>query len=243
MYGTPIRVSKILRDAAGQYPKKKVFVYLNDNNTEKIELLRQHLPKECANFHYSITIQDANERLKQIGPKLALKKQFHFFLLYDPYDAAIDWTALAPFFVIGARFLSTIWFLILCEPLSRQRGKKLSKNTRAHIFRISTSFCQMVVTAQHMKSVLSKLSLCSKVPRAENILFPPSQYLSHEMHWSTTSSTVQAILLDIGYIKAPHGKPLVISLQQRIRMATKIYFWRIATCYCNSPPKFLLASG
>lgn len=98
VYGTPIRVSKILRDAAGQYPKKKVFVYLNDNNTKKIELLKQHLPKECANFHYSITIQDANERLKQIGPKLALKKQFHFFLLYDPYDAAIDWTALAPFF-------------------------------------------------------------------------------------------------------------------------------------------------
>lgn len=98
VYGTPIRVSRILRAAAGQYPHKKVCVYLNDNSAAKIELLRQHLPKPSANFQYSITELDANERLKQIGPKLSTKKQYHFFLLYDPYEAAIDWTALAPFF-------------------------------------------------------------------------------------------------------------------------------------------------
>ena len=98
VFGTPIRVARKLRDAAGQYPQKKVFVYLNDNNAEKIKLLQQHLPKESANFRYSLTVQDANEQLRQIGPKLSTKKQLHFFLLYDPYDATIDWTALAPFF-------------------------------------------------------------------------------------------------------------------------------------------------
>lgn len=98
VYGTPIRVAKILRDAAGQYPLKKVYVYLNDNNQEKIDLLREYLPHESANFKYSVTVCDANERLKKIGPKLENKRNYHFFLLYDPYDAAIDWRALAPFF-------------------------------------------------------------------------------------------------------------------------------------------------
>lgn len=98
VYGTPIRVARILRDAAGQYPNKKVFVYFNDNNSAKTALLEQHLPKESNNFRHCITTKDANDRLREIGPKLALKRQYHFFLLYDPYDAAIDWTALAPFF-------------------------------------------------------------------------------------------------------------------------------------------------
>lgn len=34
VFGTPIRVSRILRDVAGQYPNKKVYVYLNDNSEE-----------------------------------------------------------------------------------------------------------------------------------------------------------------------------------------------------------------
>lgn len=98
VYGTPVRVARKLRDAAGQYPSKQIYIYLNDNNPEKIELLKLQLPKECRNFHYSITAIDANERLKQIGPNLHKKKSLNFFLLYDPYDATIDWIALAPFF-------------------------------------------------------------------------------------------------------------------------------------------------
>lgn len=98
IYGTPIRVAKILRDAAGQYPSKQVYAYFNDNNAEKIDLLKQQLPKESRNFHYSFSVMDANARLKQIGPNLHKKQHLNFFLLYDPYDAAIDWLALAPFF-------------------------------------------------------------------------------------------------------------------------------------------------
>ena len=97
-FGTPIRVSRILRDVAGQYPKKKVFVYLNDNSEEKIAELKKHLPSESSNFRYSITSKDGNALLKEIGGKLSKSKGLHFFLLYDPYDASIDWSALAPFF-------------------------------------------------------------------------------------------------------------------------------------------------
>lgn len=98
IYGTPVRVARKLRDAAGQYPNKKIYVYLNDNNPEKIALLKDNLPKEHINFRYSITSKDANELLKEIGSKLSTRKQLHVFLLYDPYDASIDWEALAPFF-------------------------------------------------------------------------------------------------------------------------------------------------
>lgn len=63
-FGTPIRVSRILRDVAGQYPKKKVFVYLNDNSKEKIAELKKHLPSESSNFRYSITSKDGNVLLK-----------------------------------------------------------------------------------------------------------------------------------------------------------------------------------
>lgn len=98
VYGTPIRVAKILRNVAGQYPKKKVFVYLNDFSPEKIERLKIELPKASSNFKYSITSRDANELLKEIGPKLPQKRQLHYFLFYDPFEASIDWGALAPFF-------------------------------------------------------------------------------------------------------------------------------------------------
>lgn len=99
VYGTPIRVSRILRDVAGQYPKKKIYVYLNDIFLKKIDRLKKELPNESCNFKYSITSRDANERLKEIGPRLPQNKQFHYFLFYDPFEASIDWDALAPFFL------------------------------------------------------------------------------------------------------------------------------------------------
>lgn len=98
VFGTPIRVAKKLRDVAGQYPNKKIYVYLNDNSPEKIELLKQNLPAEKRNFKYSITVGDGNDLLKKIGPKLSKTSNLHFFLFYDPFEAAIDWEALAPFF-------------------------------------------------------------------------------------------------------------------------------------------------
>lgn len=98
VWGTPIRISKILREAAGQYPSKKIYVYLNDFSQEKVDLLKENLPKECRNFKYCITCRDANDMLREIGLKLPGQKQLHFFLFYDPYDASINWDVLTPFF-------------------------------------------------------------------------------------------------------------------------------------------------
>lgn len=96
--GTPIRVANVLRDVAGQYPRKLVHMYFNDMNPKKTDLLKSRLPKARNNFSVSVTTKDGNALLKEIGPQLNQNNHLHFFLLYDPYDASIDWTALAPFF-------------------------------------------------------------------------------------------------------------------------------------------------
>lgn len=96
--GTAIRVANVLRDIAGQYPSKKVCLCFNDNDSNKISELRKHLPKNKSNFKIAVYNQDGNELLKEIGAKLDQNKKQNFFLLYDPYDASIDWAALAPFF-------------------------------------------------------------------------------------------------------------------------------------------------
>lgn len=95
--GTPLRVARILRDIAGQYPFKQVYLYFNDRDAAKTALLSEKVPKETANFHIEITCKDASELLKTIGPKLD-QPNLHYFLLYAPYDASIDWEALLPFF-------------------------------------------------------------------------------------------------------------------------------------------------
>ena len=68
--GTPIRISRILRNIAGQYPFKKVFIYFNDRDEAKAALLHENVPKNTANFHIEITSMDASERLKTLSPQL-----------------------------------------------------------------------------------------------------------------------------------------------------------------------------
>ncbi len=65
---------------------------------EKIETLKQYLPQDERNYKIVTTTRDGNELLKWIGPQLNQKSHIHFFLLYDPYNASIDWNALMPFF-------------------------------------------------------------------------------------------------------------------------------------------------
>lgn len=98
VYGTPIRVSKVLLAAARKYPNKQVHIYLNDNNDKKIELLSKHLPPNERNFQIITTVRDGNDLLMQIGPQLYGSNHIHYFLLYDPYNASINWEALLPFF-------------------------------------------------------------------------------------------------------------------------------------------------
>lgn len=95
--GTPLRVARILRNVAGQYPSKQISVHFNDIDKAKTDLLSSRLPSNSRNFNISVTNMDANELLRSIGPTLD-QQNLHYFLLYDPYDAHIDWGALLPFF-------------------------------------------------------------------------------------------------------------------------------------------------
>ena len=96
--GTAIRVSDALLNVARTYPDKEAQIYLNDNDKNRVNELEKHLPQNERNFQIVTSRLDAHKLLKTIGPQLYKTDDLHYFLLYDPYDASIDWEALLPFF-------------------------------------------------------------------------------------------------------------------------------------------------
>lgn len=96
--GTAVRVSEALLEIARTYMDKTVYVYLNDNDTQRVDELEKHLPQDERNFKIITSRNDAHELLRIIGPQLYETGHLNYFLLYDPYDATIDWEALLPFF-------------------------------------------------------------------------------------------------------------------------------------------------
>lgn len=97
--GTPLRVSDIIADAMKGYPEKQAYLYFNDLDSRKIDLLNSRLPRQTDNFHIYTEVMDANELLRKIGSQFTTAFQgMHFLLVYDPYDAHIEWDALLPFF-------------------------------------------------------------------------------------------------------------------------------------------------
>lgn len=96
--GTAVRVSEELREAARTYTEKNIHIYLNDKDKARVDELEKHLPNDERNFKIVTSRGDAHELLRTIGPQLYGTGHLHYFLLYDPYDATIDWEALLPFF-------------------------------------------------------------------------------------------------------------------------------------------------
>ena len=96
--GTAVRVSEALREAARTYTQKNIHIYLNDKDKARVDELKKHLPQDERNFKIVTSRSDAHELLRTIGPQLYGTRHLHYFLLYDPYDATIDWEALLPFF-------------------------------------------------------------------------------------------------------------------------------------------------
>lgn len=95
VFGTPVRVAKYLRQVAGQYFGKQIDLYFSDLSAEKTAHLNSLLPSDTANFHCHVTTEDGNELSKRLGKAMSNNK--HYLLVYDPYDATIDWNALMPF--------------------------------------------------------------------------------------------------------------------------------------------------
>lgn len=96
--GTAARVSEALREASRTYTEKNIYIYLNDKDKARVDELKKHLPQDERNFKIVTSCGDAHELLRTIGPQLYGTGHLHYFLLYDPYDATIDWEALLPFF-------------------------------------------------------------------------------------------------------------------------------------------------
>lgn len=95
VFGTPVRVSKYLRNVAGQYPYKQIDLFFSDLSTDKTDHLKGLMPNDSRNFHVHITTEDGNALAKRLGQTISNKK--HYLLVYDPYEATIDWNAIMPF--------------------------------------------------------------------------------------------------------------------------------------------------
>lgn len=95
IFGTPVRVAKYLRNVAGQYPNKQIDVYFSDLSAARTDHLKSLMPSENHNFHFYITTEDGNDLAKRIGKSMDNNK--HYLLVYDPYEACIDWEAILPF--------------------------------------------------------------------------------------------------------------------------------------------------
>jgi len=95
VFGTPVRVAKYLRNVAGQYPNKQIDLYFSDLCAARTDHLKGLMPNESRNFHFHITTEDGNELAKRLGKTMSNKK--HYLLVYDPFEATIDWNAIMPF--------------------------------------------------------------------------------------------------------------------------------------------------
>ena len=95
--GTPVRVSKALKEVAKKHLDKQILLYFNDFSEKKIEHLKKIVEKDSVNFHTKFSVGDGNALLKELAGKLTRMKNTHFLLEYDPFNATIDWEALIPF--------------------------------------------------------------------------------------------------------------------------------------------------
>ncbi len=102
VYGSPIRVAEVLTKAAVNFPHKSIKLYLNDYSQSKIDLLRKTICEKTdqglGNVFINYSSIDGNQLLRDFSKHLNVANNLHYFLLYDPYQATIDWEALAPYF-------------------------------------------------------------------------------------------------------------------------------------------------
>ena len=94
--GTAILVVKALDDIISNYSGKKAILYFNDIDKAKVsklqEVISQIAPK---NLEINFNIGDANEFLKSLN--IRKYSYFNTLLIYDPFNAAIDWSAVSPY--------------------------------------------------------------------------------------------------------------------------------------------------
>ena len=75
--GTPVRIANLLRDVSFQYPHKKISLYFNDIDGNKINYLSKLLPANTRNFSIYLSANDGNEMIENLGRRLFGKKSIH----------------------------------------------------------------------------------------------------------------------------------------------------------------------
>jgi len=94
--GTAIRVVKLLNEIILNYPGKRIVLYFNDIEKARVEKLQEFINSiDHGNLKFYFNVGDANQFLK--GLNIRNYSYFNTLMIYDPYDATIDWDAITPY--------------------------------------------------------------------------------------------------------------------------------------------------
>ena len=97
--GTAILVVKILNNIMKNYGDKKALIFFNDIEEDRVNRLKQYI--DCIdhqNLNISYNVGDASQFLKSLVKRKF--ERFNTLMIYDPYDASIDWDAINPYLKI-----------------------------------------------------------------------------------------------------------------------------------------------
>ena len=94
--GTALRVAQCLNKVFANYPSKKAILIFNDLESARVDCLKSEIEKLQLN-HVEVYYknQDCNAFLRELDLE-SYKNKYHTLLLYDPYNASIDWDAITP---------------------------------------------------------------------------------------------------------------------------------------------------
>lgn len=95
--GTALRVAKCLDKIIANYPNKKAILIFNDLETARINFLKSQIQSlNLNNIKVYYCNKDCNDFLRELDLD-SIKNKFNTLMLYDPYNASIDWDAINPY--------------------------------------------------------------------------------------------------------------------------------------------------
>lgn len=95
--GTALRVAQCLNKVFANYPSKKAILIFNDLESARVDYLKSEIEKlQLGHVEVYYKNQDCNAFLRELDLDL-YKNKYHTLLLYDPYNASIDWDAITPY--------------------------------------------------------------------------------------------------------------------------------------------------
>ena len=192
IYGTPIRVARLLSEIMKNYPTKRALLLFNDLENCKIEELKTHLPQDTANFVIKTYSGDGNELLKEID---FTGSSLNYLLLYDPYDASIDWDALLPFLRNWGEVIINHMVLDSVRSVSQVKRKKaISKYEQTYLANI----VDLVNFKNDKESFEKRIQDIIFTSREEN---DPKYYVSSFPFFNSKNSVVYNLIHCSGHIE------------------------------------------